>query len=49
MKVYQFTIYINGIGKDETEAFEDAIEGFFLDPGEVPETDCIRELEDIGD
>lgn len=36
VNVIQFTIYINGIGETIEEAWEDAVEGFILDPGSPP-------------
>ena len=37
MKRYEFTITIAGYGKNPDEAWEDAVEGFVLDPGATPD------------
>lgn len=48
--VIEFRIYLNGIGETVEEAWEDAVEGFMLDPGAPPEDESdITYLEDIGE
>lgn len=37
MKRYIFTVGMVGMGNNEQEAWNDAIESFQLDPGEIPE------------
>lgn len=39
IKNFSFKIILNGIGKTAEEAWEDAVEGFMLDPGPTPEPD----------
>ena len=36
-RAIQFTVYLNGIGATIEEAWEDAGEGFMLDPGSPPD------------
>lgn len=36
-KNFRFTIILNGLGNTPEEAWNDAVEGFMLDPGPVPE------------
>ena len=38
MKTYIFTVEIRGEGDTEEEAWEDAVEAFFHDPGEPHDT-----------
>lgn len=47
MRTYEFTITLCGTGKDDTEAWQDACEGFSLDPGCPPENPQL--IEDDGD
>ena len=35
MNKYNFVVYLQGEGRDEDEAAEDALDGFLLDPGEL--------------
>jgi len=36
MKRYEFTITLGGYGETPDQAWEDATEGFSLEPGETP-------------
>ena len=47
MKVYRFTIVLNGIGKTPDEAWDDAVEGFMLEPGPMPEPDEYEVVEEL--
>jgi len=46
MKTYIFTICLIGSGNDEDDAWDNAVEGFTLDPGVTPESDSIEEVEE---
>lgn len=43
MKRFEFTVIISGKGNDQDEAWEDAVNSFYLDPG-IP-LDDIEEVE----
>ncbi len=35
MKIYNFVVYLQGEGKNQEEAEQNALESFMLDPGEL--------------
>jgi hypothetical protein len=39
MKLYAFSITINGLGNTPEEAWTDAVREFYLEPGEYPSVD----------
>jgi hypothetical protein len=43
---YFFNVEFSGVGNSPEEAWEDAIEGFELDPGEVPEVTATESEDD---
>lgn len=46
MKYYTFTVYLGSEGETPEEAWREAVEGFALDPGDVPEEFTFEEVED---
>ena len=45
MKTYHFKVILAGSGNNIDEAWQDAIEGFSLEPGCPPEDEFIEEVE----
>ena len=46
MKNYTFVVRLGGCGKNPQEAWDDAVEGFMLDPGPCEE-DSIEDVEEL--
>jgi hypothetical protein len=49
MNTYIFTISLIGSGNNADEAWNDATEGFSLNPGPTPELWCIEKVEEDED